>query len=174
MSSQYLQIKSTTSNRDSHGLFDYESSQVTKDSLKVTSSGLLQIKGNLISFVSESESPSSEQILRLYHSESDYVICPSKQNRVGLVVKHIKNNQKRGHKLSVGDMLRLGRVKLKVQKLCVSNEKDESGDELEGSNAGELCCRICFRTHTNPIDPLLAICKCSGSMAYTHIKCLRK
>ena len=57
MSSQYLQIKSTTSNRDSHGLFDYESSQVTKDSLKVTSSGSLQIKGNLISKTESFKSP---------------------------------------------------------------------------------------------------------------------
>ena len=35
-------------------------------------------------------------------------------------------------------------------------------------------CRICFRTDSDITDPLITPCKCSGSMKYIHLKCLKE
>ena len=34
-------------------------------------------------------------------------------------------------------------------------------------------CRICFIDEEDPADPLISPCKCSGSMKYVHLNCLR-
>ena len=53
-------------------------------------------------------------------------------------------------------------------------EESEKYDDCEGSNLSDNTCRICFRTHSNPFDPLLSLCKCSGTMGLTHLNCLQK
>ena len=40
------------------------------------------------------------------------------------------------------------------------------------SNEEIRCCRLCFDPDTEPADPLLEPCKCSGSMACIHESCL--
>jgi FHA domain/RING-variant domain len=175
MSLSYLQIKCITWNRESHGLFDYDTSQLTKTTLKVQNSGYLIGKGNEISFFPEYPLSASGLLLKIYSSENEFIIWPSKQERIGLVVKKMKSKKNRGCLLSLGDVFKIGRIKMKIIKLSMPEiEKDDSGDEFEGSNSGDVTCRICFRTHTNLIDPLLSICKCSGSMSLTHFKCLQR
>lgn len=42
------------------------------------------------------------------------------------------------------------------------------------SNEEGQICRICFDENAEKDDPLISPCKCSGSMEYVHLKCLRK
>jgi hypothetical protein len=102
------------------------------------------------------------------------MLCPIKEEPAGLVVKKLKPQSKHGFKLSKGDVIRLGRVKLKVKEIKTSEEKEVVGDEMEGSINCETTCRICFRTHSNDIDPLVSVCKCAGSMELVHLLCLRR
>ena len=44
-------------------------------------------------------------------------------------------------------------------------------DDAQSSNP---TCRICFDCESEKEDPLISPCKCSGSMKYVHLKCLRQ
>ena len=175
MNSSYIQVKCKTWNRESHGLFDYNSNQVIEQNLNTNTSGSLIRKGNDLYLTPENSTPGTGLLLNIYESNGDFIIVPVKQEKLGLVLNKANFKGSKGFKLSEGDLVRLGKINLRVQ--SISNpecEKEVSGDEFEGSNAGENTCRVCFRTHTNIIDPLLSICKCSGSMGLTHLKCMQR
>lgn len=79
-----------------------------------------------------------------------------------------------------GDVIKLGRVILKVRKYHLKNclTKDDNSI-LETSvvskchsTIGELC-RICHSEEDCVENPLLSICHCTGSMRFVHYKCLR-
>jgi hypothetical protein len=53
---------------------------------------------------------------------------------------------------------------------------DESGCEsvFKKESPTHSACRICFRSDSNLIDPLISPCKCKGSISYIHYKCLKQ
>jgi hypothetical protein len=174
MSSSFLRIKSKTWNRESHGLFDYDTNQLSKSILKVPCSGSLIRENSDIQFLPENSSPISATLLQLLALEDSFIIYPAKNEPVSLVISKTSQYSRKGFKLSTGDVLKLGRVKLKVRSICNEEKtKEKNLDEFEGSNNGELYCKFCFRTHSNKIDPLVSVCKCAGSLELVHINCLR-
>lgn len=42
------------------------------------------------------------------------------------------------------------------------------------NNKEQKMCRICLSSEQNSIDPLISPCKCSGSMKWIHLDCLRR
>ena len=38
----------------------------------------------------------------------------------------------------------------------------------------KIYCRLCYQNNSDIFDPLLSPCKCSGSMKYIHLSCLKK
>jgi hypothetical protein len=44
-------------------------------------------------------------------------------------------------------------------------------DDLRSASS---MCRICFSEESEKEDPLISPCKCSGTMQYVHLKCLRQ
>jgi FHA domain/RING-variant domain len=169
----YLEIQAYTWLRDTQGLYDYDSSYLTEDKLKIDQSGSILRKGNELTYKLGLSSPSDGILLNIFEKPDGYLVYPPKQDCMGLVVKELKNKIK-GYKLKVGDMIKIGKVSLKVKETFKSLKKKNSFDECEGSNTGDITCRICFRTHSNSIDPLLSLCDCSGTMGLTHLYCLQK
>lgn len=59
-----------------------------------------------------------------------------------------------------------------------SDEEAEAGlEQITGSNLEENpenACRICMYTSSTMKDPLIAPCKCSGTMRFIHLECLRE
>ena len=170
--SLYLEIKTSTWLRDTHGLYDYDTSYTVEENLKITESGSIIRRGNEICYFSEVLSLSEENLLNIHEDHNGFLLYPSKQHSLGLVVKELKNHNK-GYELLVGDVLKLGKVVLKVIETS-KVEESEKYDDCEGRNLSDNTCRICFRTHSNPFDPLLSLCKCSGTMGLTHLNCLQK
>ena len=179
MNCSYLQVKCETWNRDSFSLFDYDTKQKTTQELEIESSGIFIRKENTISFLPEDSCPEHHILIKVYENFNEFVLYPTKEQKIGIVVNKYKSKSNRGYLLSEGDLIKLGKAKLKVIKINSvderdENNKDESCNEFEGSNAGDITCRICFRTHTNYIDPLISVCNCAGSMKLVHILCLQK
>lgn len=174
MASNYLEVKTRTWARDSHGLFDYDAPQKIKEIHKIPESGSLFRKGNEIIFNSEVSSPVSGLLLKVFDSIDHFLVCPVKQEQAGLIIKKLKPQTRHGFKLTSGDIIKIGRVKLKVKEINIGGHEPLAGDEFEGSVNCDSTCRICFRTHTNVIDPLVPVCKCSGSMELVHLLCLRR
>ena len=168
----YLNIEASTWPRDSHGLYDYDSTTYETHLLKVNNSGCILRKESNIYYDYQSSSPSENKLINVIGNNDEYIIHSVKEENLGIVVKYMKE---KGHKLREGDIIKLGKVLLKVKGMSQAIQGvKENYDECEGSNNSDITCRICFRTHNNAVDPLLSICDCSGSMAFTHFKCLQK
>jgi len=53
--------------------------------------------------------------------------------------------------------------------------KGKNDDAKSEANSGDNnMCRICFSDDTDKDNPLISPCKCSGSMQFVHLKCLRQ
>lgn len=171
----YLKIKAVTWVRESHGLFDYDSSNTVQEMIKAYESGCLNRKGTEVIFYNQTMSPSDGKILNICEKSEEFMLCPIKDQPLGLVIRHLKSCETKGFRIATGDIIKLGKVSMKILETheCYKPKQDDI-NECEGSNMGEICCRICFRTHSNSIDPLLSLCDCSGTLALTHYFCLQK
>ena len=93
--------------------------------------------------------------------------------------------------MSEGDWLKLGRARLRVQKISSQSEKltqsqlpdffnsfdSEEVDiknELNTVNEATAPCRICLSETGSNADPLISTCKCAGTMKYVHLNCLKE
>jgi hypothetical protein len=70
----------------------------------------------------------------------------------------------KGLGLGVGD---LSLDKEEEQKII-----DKQVTNSDNGNADNMC-RICFSDDSDKENPLISPCKCSGSMQYVHLNCLR-
>lgn len=119
--------------------------------------------------------------------------------------------------LKENDIIKLGRVRLKFDKICLDGDNavqntsnvninyttnyNMAKSSVNGNNNvtsvnvsnyanevhnssftsrsnknmldNKICCRICYRNESDLSDPLISPCKCTGSMAFIHYKCLK-
>ena len=85
-----------------------------------------------------------------------------------------------GFVLKEGDTIKLGRICFKVTTLKATLDQEESDKtqdsepELSIPNERESgTCKICLTDSSDSANPLISPCKCSGSMKYIHLECLR-
>ena len=90
------------------------------------------------------------------------------------------------HVLTEGDVIKLGRFKLRVRQICIGPNDDPVRPDLSGSvaansvgsvappEANGMPCRICLLEGSgSDEDPLIQACNCRGSIQYVHLGCLR-
>ncbi len=94
-------------------------------------------------------------------------------------------------KLSVGDFIRLGRIRFKIREINLSSKAvsvvqsktlkgfpntsmNESGESSANYSKSGNVCRICLSDTIYPDNPLLSPCSCSGTMKNVHLKCLQR
>ena len=84
-----------------------------------------------------------------------------------------------------GDIFKIGRVAFRVRKIkdgctqgkfledsLVMNIKSELKLNRKQSAQEEKNCRYCLSDEDEDSNPLINICKCTGSARWTHLKCL--
>ena len=111
--------------------------------------------------------------------------------------------QKELNQIFQGDIIKLGYISLKFDKIYISKNKNysDSQNNLQSNgnikviqekkvsfasnssyNENEKFCRICYQKENGPIpenydrddsDPLISVCKCTNSMRYVHLSCLK-
>ena len=54
------------------------------------------------------------------------------------------------------------------------NQDEVNEPSIDDKMSTNFMCRICFSDENEKDDPLISPCKCSGSMQYVHLKCLRQ
>lgn len=198
----YIEVSASTWNRETHGLYDYEARSIQKRVFKVNDTC------SIYRFKEECYIPSSEIVLESFPLVSIEKIASEYQinllsndptNKMWLVVKGIKTSKNKGYKLNEGDWLKLGRVRLRVQKIVLSpsntsqhpfpeffrdhhredindlpeSEKDEKENEENEENRNSPC-RICLNEVSTPADPLITPCRCAGTMRFIHLNCLKE
>ena len=112
-------------------------------------------------------------------------------------------------KISEGDVIKVGRIRIKFEEIHFNNNKKEKIENKNLSSFDEkniidekkykdesdfsiyediktarnpeinifdekIYCRLCYQNNSDIFDPLLSPCKCSGSMKYIHLSCLKK
>ena len=115
----------------------------------------------------------------------------------------INENDYYGYELNEGDIIKIGRYKIKIRKINLINNEikennnfnDISYDDIKSkdsnnkiidninkninnintykTNDTEKQCRICFQNDES-ISPLISPCSCTGSLKYIHLICLQK
>jgi RING-variant domain/FHA domain len=117
-----------------------------------------------------------------------------------LALKKVKSTN--GYAISEGDIIRLGKVQLKIKeikgvrspkvaKTMIQSKKIYSGGigsalrakveaekpltvrKLE-TEREQFACRICLNDENTEENPLITPCNCAGSMGWIHLECLQK
>ncbi|CAD8099012.1 unnamed protein product [Paramecium primaurelia] len=124
----------------------------------------------------------SFNIQKLRTNTNRQMVCEmNKGCKIWLVTRSIQNNSpNEGIILKVGDVIKLGRVKLIIKAIQLQNDQlqdtpdDISMCSVEDKNEDTKQCRICLSTGETLTNPLIDPCKCCGGTKYIHIKCLLK
>jgi Protein involved in mRNA turnover and stability len=172
MTYHFLHVKVKTSLKEYFNLFDYESDNKIYQQLKISSSGFLHFKNKEILF--KEEGLSTSVALKVLENNSKYIIYPLIEDATGVIIRKSRPNKARGHKLFEGDKFRLGKVVLQVKKISLALENENSSSSVESSFNCANSCRICFGELSSIADPLVSLCRCTGSMKHIHLKCLQK
>jgi len=144
----YVEIKTVTWTKDSHGLFDYESQNVNYTKAKVESSSKIYKEGSEIMIknlkdleTSKDKETSSGKSLfsiikendksdnfALQVDENNQFIEEQKTNSLFLIVRSLKNDDgtQRGYNLELGDVIRLGRIEYRVLEFMDHNQMAHS------------------------------------------------
>ena len=190
-------MRAVTWGRDSHGLFDYESRHITKKNLRTQTSGKLVRFSNDIEFLEPSfavdlANADNRHLINLISEQGQYFIegvseTNQQPDKLWLVVRSLKQTQ--GYEITGGDVIKLGRVKFKVKEFwaekCSYNEAEEEAcEELdlrkvsraasEPESEEPKICRICWTADDEDANPLIAPCRCSGTVGYIHYQCLKE
>lgn len=191
-------VSRTMPDVESHGLFDYSNSEACNHQLE-TVAAVASLKSlsclrkashgspevRMLETKRSSEAPQGfECLLRLVQADGAFWIKKADQSnprRLWLVVRALPEGS---HALQCGDLIKLGRVQLRVYHVAT----DECEAAKLGLSLGDfktICvdsasqascgpCRICFHEDSVEGNPLIAPCHCKGSMQYVHVGCLRK
>lgn len=177
-----VQMNSTTWSRNSHGLFDYESLDVHKNTFEVTEPVAVVRTGNSISVMAEDVQlpKGSNPLIRLTQRNGTFaaenISHYTGARKPWLVVRDLPEQR---YKLEEGDNFKLGRFKFRVRQLAglgesVQLELDKGQTincEEEEKSASKIC-RICLEEGARD-DVLLSPCACKGTIQYVHFRCLR-
>jgi hypothetical protein len=189
-------VKSMVWERVSHGLFDYESHEITRSQFSFKSSGIIIRDENIVEFkdyedsLSYSKEEESDPKVLAYArliSDNEYLIQPRDgnqplNNRMWIIVRSIKvNGRNEGYAVQPNDIIKIGRVVLRVRELntdnCLAKETlDEEFMEvttLQDEPENEELCKFCWIGEETEDNPKMCPCSCTGSMRYIHFKCLQ-
>eukprot|EP00826_Nyctotherus_ovalis_P051403 TRINITY_DN641_c0_g2_i1.p1 TRINITY_DN641_c0_g2~~TRINITY_DN641_c0_g2_i1.p1 ORF type:complete len:375 (+),score=86.23 TRINITY_DN641_c0_g2_i1:997-2121(+) len=205
--SYFLSLKAFTWGRDSHGLFDYEDLHPDRKTFNTGNTCYLIRKGNTqaeVILVTEEQkktqvetgdavlfkmvpSPSKPDVF-VIETCSTTGMYEEAGDKLWLVIRALKLNEKQEeYKLKRGEILKLGRIRLKVKDYRLeksSVESDRKSSQIEdGPIDISFCndtpdddndlCRICFNNTSTGENPLFAPCKCTGTVKFVHFSCLK-
>jgi len=171
-------------------LFDYESKQVVKNSFKLAdSTAIIRVNDGCVSkpYSYQHMHENGVPLLGVRPKENEcsvHLIHPGFNERMWLAVRYMKKSHPKGFKLSEGEWIKLGRVRLRVKKINLNptNSMPEEVPAFLGEesvcNSAEvkesMPCRICLYDTQTQDNPLISPCKCSGTMKLVHISCLQE
>mmetsp|Transcript_33277 Transcript_33277/g.86279 ORF Transcript_33277/g.86279 Transcript_33277/m.86279 type:complete len:361 (-) Transcript_33277:144-1226(-) len=190
-----IRISSTTWTRDSHDLFDYETRHVITSEVVLRETSKVLRQGTEVRGVLDTEEipaePRSDYLVKVAERQGSFYVLPPDRSsgnatpaskRLWLVVSDLPQ---RNHHVMEGDIIKLGRFKLRVRQVVPSAVDGGVVPQLNLDDTELLTvedqeqlhstpCRICLLEGAGaPDDPLVSPCKCKGSIRYVHLACLR-
>eukprot|EP00929_Paragymnodinium_shiwhaense_P043295 TRINITY_DN22286_c0_g1_i1.p1 TRINITY_DN22286_c0_g1~~TRINITY_DN22286_c0_g1_i1.p1 ORF type:complete len:446 (+),score=79.90 TRINITY_DN22286_c0_g1_i1:101-1438(+) len=192
-SGQSVRVESSTWSRDSHELFDFEAAGLKKRVFQVDKSARCFRRGTDVEMTEDMLAPlrsDSDPLLRLVQKDGTFYVersSPTQHSKkLWLVVRDLAEQ---GHRLSEGDVIKLGRFRFFVRQLVgapppgrrvkirvgeESNEFNTVHVDPAVSGLTSQVCRICLTEGSEDGDPLIAPCQCRGTIESVHLGCLRQ
>ena len=164
-------MKAQTWDRESHGLYDYESRRVQKLETKVESEGFMVRDKENVNFREDAPLENSEEenttLFNLVNQDNKFYVRPMNDNqpndRLWLVIRSLRD----GYTIKRHDILKLGRMKFKVKEFRTATEYFEGEHiepsphqgfeeihEVQATDSNDIMCRFCWvgeQTEDNPI-----------------------
>lgn len=149
-------------------LYDYENKDDTRKSLKIVNTCYISRSSHNIELVTE---PSNDSLLKLNLDSGNFSIS-SLSHPIWQVIRNPRNTlTPKFFSLKQGTVIKLGRLQFEVKAL--KNKEDYLQDvEAKRISDPSQMCRVCF-VEDLPDNPLISICKCSGSIQNLHVRCLQ-
>ncbi|CAK59756.1 unnamed protein product (macronuclear) [Paramecium tetraurelia] len=184
-------MKAATWQKDSHGLFDYETQLLTIEKYIILKERKVYRLGQEISTHSpETQQQECQQYLTAVQEKNDefYINpsgCDENENENFLIVRSLKNSQggQKGYKMEPGDIIKLGRIEYMIietrnQDNLVNKAKGEMLKDLVEITASyvtnnQAICRFCLMETQSKEDPFISPCNCKGSCEFVHFSCMR-
>lgn len=97
-------------------------------------------------------------------------------SRIYYVIKYFRREFQEGYKLQTGDILKFGAVEFLVREFCPGDQKSTCGNQeiIATQKCDENSyCRICRSEENTLNNPLVSLCKCSGSIKFVHAECMK-
>lgn len=182
-----------TWDRESHGLYDYESKRVSKFEKRLANEGDIVRTRDSVIFNEKSDTGdiASEDDTCLFKlkkraEDGKFVVEPQNMNapndRLWVVIRSLKE----GYVIKKHDIIKLGRMKFRVKEFRTEKEYFEDHDNQQSPHPGfeedyevvrakdsESNCRFCWTSDQDPENPLFACCKCDGSVKWIHYQCVK-
>ena len=209
-----LHITSLTWPKESNELFDYESPEVAKQEFNISSPCTFFRNKNQIDYqgrdLNETLNPiqQGESLFYIDNSSTDFYFNPlsssmnsnlildekSEREKTWISLKNFKNKKynNNGYLLNPGDVIKFGRVTLKIREIQLEGRKNGNGNIYDlykdttkpyllnsmkinnnNNHIKKKLCRICYCDDKEVDSPLLNPCKCSGGLKYIHLSCLQ-
>eukprot|EP01055_Gregarina_sp_Pseudo9_P003299 Gregarina_sp_Pseudo_9__3298@NODE_347_length_3093_cov_7_685003_g327_i0_p1_GENE_NODE_347_length_3093_cov_7_685003_g327_i0NODE_347_length_3093_cov_7_685003_g327_i0_p1_ORF_typecomplete_len893_score149_29YopYscD_cpl/PF16697_5/7_1e02YopYscD_cpl/PF16697_5/34YopYscD_cpl/PF16697_5/4_4e10FHA/PF00498_26/7FHA/PF00498_26/7_7e10RINGv/PF12906_7/2_2e12Fer2_4/PF13510_6/0_19zfRING_2/PF13639_6/0_61_NODE_347_length_3093_cov_7_685003_g327_i03223000 len=188
-----LKVESTTWNRDSHELFDYESRHVFDRKFLLRKHARVFRNTQQVEIVSDGQQlpTNADYLLSVKARDGRFYVYPADRNvggqnlqprKLWLIIKHLPMEH---YPLNEGDVIKLGRFKLRVKQIVTETNGANSPidfklddvevptSDLTPEESQSMQCRICLLEGGVDDDPLVRACQCKGSIMYVHLDCLR-
>lgn len=182
-------MKAQTWDRESHGLYDYESKRVQKLEQKVETEGIMVRGKDNVTFRPNEENYDMDEdttLFKLVKNDDKFYVRPINDNqandRLWLVIRSLKD----GYIIKKHDILKLGRMKFKVKEFMTENEYFEGEHiepsphqgfeelhEVQAADSEDIMCRFCWIGEQTEDNPIIGSCRCAGSIKYIHFNCLK-
>ena len=178
-------------------MYNYSSEDQKISSFVINNSGYILRQKNNIAFIdskSYNKYTSSYQHAKIcqidkddqnFNLKLDYDsdnITYNIDNKAYIIADSVSNNPL-GYELTQGDVVKIGRYKFKIRKIClIDNNNINNLNDIKigindnyntGKKEEEKQCKICFQ-NDEKISPLISPCSCTGSLKYIHLLCLQK
>lgn len=118
-----------------------------------------------------------QKLVTLAYQKGSYTLVKSPLTpRIFHVVKHYRREFQEGYKLQAGDNIRFGGTEFAVRECCCGEQiqsrcyKELLATRSLGENEH---CRICCSEENTEGNPLVSLCRCSGSIKFMHVSCIR-
>ena len=186
--------------RESHGLFDYESRNLSKETAHVQNglSGIVFRKDSETKVklapndqLSPEEQESCQPLLRFrserVNGQLVYNVESLTDEDMHLVTRSLKrDDQKYDYILNEKDTVKLGRIRFRVQRLKINNVTmyDETREDLRQIPAvafdkpidpnTEDFCKFCYNSSSTKENPLITPCRCKDTVGLIHFECLKR
>ncbi|EGR33306.1 zinc finger protein, putative, partial [Ichthyophthirius multifiliis] len=185
---QIVELKVVQWNKDSHGLFDYESKSVDLKQIKINQTcQIYQLKNS--QFLTQIQIEKINEKIYSYTLNPFYEDTYNKMHSNNkleqfLIVRSLKNqqNQQKGYSLQIDDVVKFGRIEYQVIQMrteesnIIQNQTPYEQLDLisiKNSNENPIVCKICLSEDSTPDNFFTNICQCKGSCEYAHFQCLK-